>query len=288
MLNWALARQNNWRIGLRIEDLDTPRVKPGAIEQTIDLLAWLGLDWDEGPLVQSIDQSPYVQAMRRLARAGAVYPCDLTRSEIEAAASAPQEGVHETVMPRSLRPAGVGPTEFVDTGSNWRLVVPDEPVGFVDTRHGPQRVSLPESIGDFVVWTRRGQPSYQLAVVVDDARLGVTQVVRGNDLLESTARQLALYRALGLAPEPTHTHVPLVRGPDGRRLAKRHGDSRLGTWKARGMRPERVIGLVACWTGLQTQPEPMAASEFLDRFDAGTIPMSDIVFDQRAESWLTA
>ncbi|MFT5424400.1 MAG: glutamyl-tRNA synthetase [Phycisphaerales bacterium] len=288
IFNWAMARQRGWRVGLRIEDLDATRVKPGAIEQTIEILEWLGLDWDEGPVVQSHDPGRYVDAMQRLARAGAVYPCELTRTEIEQAASAPQEGVHETVFPAHLRPAGLGPTEFTDTGSNWRFAVPDEPIEFDDAMFGRVRVSLPETIGDFVVWSKRGQPSYQLAVVVDDAQLGVTQVVRGNDLLDSTARQLVLYRALGLGAEPSHTHLPLVRGPDGRRLAKRHGDSRLTTWMARGMAPERVIGLIAWWASMTATPEPMSTETFLEHFNPCTIPMTDTVYDRSAEAWLTS
>lgn len=286
LVAWGLARRDGWGVTLRIEDLDTPRVKPGAIEQTIDLLCWLGLDWDEGPSLQSDDLSAYEDAMRRLARAGVVYPCALTRSEIESAASAPQEGGSETVFPRALRPE-LGPCAFEDTGSNWRFAVPDEPVGFTDELLSPQRVSLPETIGDFVVWTKRGQPSYQLAVVVDDHRQGVTDIVRGNDLLDSGARQLALARAMGLDWAPRFWHTPLVRGTDGLRLAKRHGDTRLATWRGDGLDPRRVIGLCACWAGVLDEPEPMSAASFRDALEPSRIPTDDVIFDERALRWLT-
>jgi glutamyl-tRNA synthetase len=289
LVNWALARQGGWRIVLRIEDLDTPRVKPGVVELTIELLQWLGIDWDQGPIIQSADLSPYVAAMETLAREGLVYPCELTRTQIEAAASAPQEGSHELVFPASLRPA-TRPRKFEDAHASWRFVVPQLEVGYEDQFSGPQRWCPARTIGDFVVWTRRepdkpGQPSYQLAVVVDDARQGVTQVIRGDDLLESAARQLLLYRALGLSPEPAYTHLPLVKGADGKRLAKRHGDTRLDTYRARGVRPERVIGLVAHWCGLGPLRE-MTSNEFQSGLDLRRMSGEPITFLPEHESWL--
>ncbi|MFG0305323.1 MAG: glutamate--tRNA ligase family protein [Phycisphaerales bacterium JB040] len=290
LLAWGLARSRGWRIVLRIEDLDTPRVKPGAVEQTVDLLRWLGIDWDDGPMLQSLDLTPYSDAMRSLASSGRAYPCDLTRSEIESAASAPQEGSGETVFPRSLRPEP-RPRAFEARGGNWRFAVPDEPVEFTDELLGPQRIALPDTIGDFVVWTKRDQPSYQLAVVIDDHRQGVTDIVRGNDLLESAPRQLALARALGLEWAPRYWHTPLVRGTDGLRLAKRHGDTRLATWREQGLDPRRVIALAGLWAGLlppdSVEPEPMSADEFRDRLDPSRIPDSDVIFDERAQRWLT-
>ena len=225
LVNWALARRRGWRILLRIEDLDGPRVKPEAVDGVRRTLEWLGLDWDEGPVVQSDDLEPYREAMRRLAAEGKAFPCALTRGQIAAAASAPQEGSHELVYPGSLRPRS-WERAFTDAETNWRFLVPDAPVSFDDAFAGPQSFDLSKTIGDFIVWTKRGMPAYQLAVVVDDHRQGITEVVRGDDLLESGARQRALYRALGYAPEPRLWHLPLVVGPDGKRLAKRHGDSR--------------------------------------------------------------
>ncbi|HYE62671.1 MAG TPA: glutamate--tRNA ligase family protein [Phycisphaerales bacterium] len=288
LVNWAVARQQGWRIVLRVEDLDTPRIKPGVIDLTIDLLRWLGIDWDAGPLIQSADLAPYHAAMHTLAREGLIYPSDLTRREIETAASAPQEGSHELVFPASLRPA-TRPRLFTDDASSWRFVTPELNVTYQDSFAGPQSFDPSRTIGDFVVWTRRepdkpGQPSYQLAVVVDDARQGITHIIRGDDLLESAARQLLLYRALGLAPEPTYTHLPLVKGPDGRRLAKRHGDTRLDTYRARGVTPERVVGLIASWCGLPLKET--TAAEFRDRLDLRTIPREPVTFLPEHEAWL--
>ncbi|MCA9287210.1 MAG: hypothetical protein KDA05_01415 [Phycisphaerales bacterium] len=324
LVNWAMARQRGWRIVLRIEDLDSPRVKAGTDREAMDLLAWLGIDWDQGPSYQSADLGAYREAMRVLAGAGLVYPIALTRAEIETAiagrtpasprgepvasasrssepdhasssdgedpdaASAPQEGSHEIVFPAWLRPNAVGPRAFDDERTNWRLVADSAPIEFVDAFAGPCRVDVARTIGDFVVWTKRAVPAYQLAVVVDDARQGVTQVVRGDDLLDSTARQILVARALGLDHAPTHTHLPLVRGPDGRRLAKRHGDTRLHAYRSAGVSPERIIGLLAAWSGIgdRRRPTPMAAAEFLDRFDLSRMPHEPVVMAPEDDAWL--
>jgi glutamyl-tRNA synthetase len=285
LINWSLARRHGWRIILRIEDLDGPRVKPGAIDATIDTLRWLGIDWEEGPLIQSANLEPYRAAMRILAGAGAAYPCDLSRSEIEAAASAPQEGAHEQPFPALLRPALV-PRSFDREDTNWRFATPSGEVRLGDAFAGPQAHEPASAIGDFVIWTKRGQPAYQLAVVVDDARQGVTQVVRGDDLLDSAARQLLLYRALSLATEPTYTHLPLVKGPDGRRLAKRHGDTRVEAYRARGVPSERVIGLIADWSGVPGPRRAMKAMEFSAEFSLATMPREPTVFTPEDDRWL--
>jgi glutamyl-tRNA synthetase len=288
LINWAMARASGWRIVLRIEDLDGPRVKPGVIDLTIDLLRWIGIDWDSGPIIQSSDLAPYSDAMSRLAHAALAYPSDLSRAQIEAAASAPQDGTGEVRFPPELRPP-LAPRAFDDPATSWRFATPDARVDFVDDAAGPQTHSPASTVGDFVVWTKRGQPSYQLAVVVDDARQHVTRIVRGNDLLDSAARQVLLYRALGLSPIPTYCHLPLVRGADGKRLAKRHGDTRLDSYRSRGVRPERLIGLLARWSGppeLRTSRIEMSASEFLRVFRLDTIPREDVVFTPEDEEWL--
>ncbi|MFM9958719.1 MAG: glutamate--tRNA ligase family protein [Phycisphaerales bacterium] len=288
LVNWALARRFGWRIVLRIEDLDGPRVKAGAVESAIDTLRWLGMDWDDGPIIQSADLSPYVAAMHALASRGLVYPSDLSRAEIEASASAPQEGgPAESRFPAELRPArDTFPAEFDQPERGWRFAVPDEEVTFDDGFAGPQRHSPSETVGDFVVWTKRGQPSYQLAVVVDDIRHGVTDVVRGDDLLDSTARQLLLYRALGHDYTPRWTHLPLVVGQDGKRLAKRHGDTRVSNYRETGTVPERVIGLLAAWCGLAARPRAMSAPEFKDAFSLATMPHERTVFTAEHHAWL--
>lgn len=285
LLTWALARQRGWRIILRIEDLDGPRVKPESIEQTIDTLSWLGIDWDEGPVVQSRDLSPYREAMSRLAAKGLAYPCELTRAQIEQAASAPHAGEHETVFPASLRPP-LAPRTFEDTQTNWRFAVGEHEVVFEDEFAGAQRRSPAQSIGDFVVWTKRGEPSYQLAVVVDDHRQSVTHVVRGDDLLDSAGRQILLYEALGLSPLPSYLHLPLVLGPDGRRLAKRHGDTRLTEYRRRGVAAEAIIGLVAWWSGVTPGRACMNAQALRERLRLSEVPPRAVTFTPEDEAWL--
>ncbi|MDE2293806.1 MAG: tRNA glutamyl-Q(34) synthetase GluQRS [Elusimicrobia bacterium] len=287
LVNWALARRGGWRVLLRVEDLDGPRVKPESADAILRTLEWLGLDWDEGPHVQSADLAPYRRAMERLAAEGSAFPCALTRTQVAAASSAPQEGAHETPFPASLRPASwerrLGPEP-----TNWRFLVPPGDVSFDDLFAGRRSFDLAALIGDFIVWTKRGLPAYQLAVVVDDHRQGVTHVVRGDDLLDSAARQLLLYRALGLGPEPAHCHLPLVRGPDGRRLAKRHGDSRLERYRALGVPPEDVVGLLARWSGVDPGPGGrMSAAEFRDAFRLERLPRADVVFTPADEERLT-
>ena len=233
------------------------------------------------------DLEPYRDAMRALASRALVYPSALTRAEIEAAASAPQEGAHDTPFPPHLRPA-LSPLPFdADAEStNWRFASPAAPVAFTDALAGPQSISVADSVGDFVVWTKRGQPAYQLAVVVDDHRQRITQVVRGDDLLDSAARQLLLFRALNLGPEPAYTHLPLVRGEDGRRLAKRHGDTRIDYYRSQGVPPEAVIGLIASWSIPGAPREPISAAEFSGRFDLVRMPTEPVTFHPEDDQWL--
>lgn len=304
LINWALARKSHWRVVFRIEDLDTPRIKPGAIEGIAGTLAWLGIDWDpplvgppDSPLIQSQDLEPYRDALRSLAERGLAYPCELTRAQIEAAASAPQEGSHETAFPQSLRPSIAGaPMDFDRAQSdarardggvaNWRFLCPRGEVAFEDRFARAQSFDPSEIIGDFVLWTKRDLPSYQLAVVVDDDRQGVTQIIRGEDLLDSAARQLLLYRALQLGPEPTYWHLPLVIGTDGKRLAKRHGDTRIDHYREKGVPAEAVIGLIASWTIPGTERSLLSSAEFKDRLDPATMRRTSVVFTHEDDAWL--
>ena len=297
LINWAMARRNGWRVILRIEDLDGPRVKPGAGDAAIRTLEWLGIDWDEGPIHQSSDLTPYVRAMSDLSSRGLVFPSALSRKEIEEAGSAPhhdpnspgQEARFAPNLRPEIHPRPFDPGAHTDTSgapAGWRFLTPDEDVAFVDAFSGPQSFNPHRSVGDFVVWTRADQPAYQLAVVVDDHRQGVTRVVRASDLLDSTARQLLLCRALAYAPEPTHAHLPLVLGPDGRRLAKRHGDTRIDHYRERSVSPERLIGLMARWCGITRDGEPMTGAEFADRLDLATIPREPVVFTSNDDAWL--
>ncbi|HLP86103.1 MAG TPA: glutamate--tRNA ligase family protein [Phycisphaerales bacterium] len=295
LVTWAWARQQGMRIVLRVEDLDTPRVKPGVLDLTVDLLAWLGMDWDQGPITQSHDLPRHRDAMTKLVRDGHAFPDARTRKQLEELASpqsAPNEGSHELVFPASLRPA-TWPRDFRDDAPAWRFATPPDPIAFHDDFAGPQVTHPARTIGDFIIWTRRdaavpGQPAYQLAVVVDDAAQGITHIMRGDDLIESTGRQLLLSRALGFTTTPTYAHLPLVRGSDGRRLAKRHGDTRLDIYRERGVTAERVIGLVAHWCGITPRRQSMSVNEFRDALRLSTIPRGSITFTAEDDSWLLA
>lgn len=290
LVNWALARQRGWQIVLRIEDLDGPRFKEGAAERAIELLGWLGLDWDEGPHFQRYDLAPYQEATARLADSRQIYSCRCTRKEIELASlSAPHGDQHELHYPGTCRPKGDAAidTDLLGTaGVAWRVRVPPGATTFVDAFCGAQEYDVGKTVGDFLVGTKLGLPSYQLAVVVDDARQGIDQVVRGDDLLSSTPRQMLLYKLLGLGPLPTYTHLPLAVGPDGNRLAKRHGDSRLEHYREKGIAAERIIGLLADWCGCGPRRE-MTADEFLAAFDLANLPAEQVTFSPADEAWLT-
>jgi glutamyl-tRNA synthetase len=289
LVNWALARQRDWDIVLRIEDLDGPRIKQGAAAEAIDVLAWLGLDWDEGPHEQRAELTPYREALASLAAAGEVYPCRCTRREIEAAAlSAPHADEHELRYPGTCRPAEPTPLPAAaldDQGAAWRLRTPKGSAEFDDVFAGRYRHDVQATTGDFLVATKEGLPSYQLAVVVDDARQRIDRIVRGDDLLASTLRQLLLHERLGLAPPSEYIHLPLVVGPDGRRLAKRHGDSRIAHYRALGVSAGRIIGLLAEWCGLGPRRE-MTASKFAREFQLERMPHERVVFTPADDRWL--
>jgi glutamyl-tRNA synthetase len=225
---------------LRVEDLDTPRVREGVVPKMIDDLRWLGFDWDGEIAVQSQRRELYKGVFARLA--GKIYPCRCTRGDIAAAQSAPHEGDQEPRYPGTCR-------NFDGPAVAWRLRVEPGAVEFEDRLYGKQSIDVAAAVGDVVVARTPEQPAYQLAVVADDLAQGVSEVVRGDDLIPSTARQILIHRALGATP-PSYAHVPLVVGTDGKRLAKRFGDAQIATLRARGVAPERVIGVLAGWSGL--------------------------------------
>jgi len=246
---------------------------------------WLGIDGYESVGAQSEDLEPYRTAMRDLAAKGLVYPCALTRREIEAAARAPHAGEHELRFPVELRPEAEHVGTFDAEDTNYRLRVEPEQIPIDDEFAGASSHSPFDEVGDFVVWTRRGVPSYQLAVVVDDARQGVTDVVRGADLLPSAARQALLYRGLGVAP-PRWWHLPLVIGTDGRRLAKRHGDTRVATYRECGVEAPRVVGLLAYWCGITPERRPLDADGFRRGLDMARLSPDPITFTAEDHEWL--
>ena len=289
LVNWALARQQGWDIVLRVEDLDGPRIKAGASEQAIELLAWLGLDWDAGPFYQLDDQTAYQAALRQLADQGDIYPCRCTRRQLEAASlSAPHGHEHDLRYPGTCRPLDDQPVDaslLGSTGVAWRIRTPDSTTVFEDAFAGVQEFNVQQTVGDFLVATKSGLTSYQLAVVVDDVRQGIDQIVRGDDLLASTPRQMLLYERLHYTTLPTYTHLPLVIGEDGRRLAKRHGDSRLTHYREQGIAPERVLGLLAEWCGLGPRRE-LSLDEFLNGFNISRLSHDPVVFTEADDAWL--
>ncbi len=275
LIAWLAARRADGRLLLRIEDIDSPRVKPGAAQQALDDLHWLGLDWDGTPIVQSQRLPLYEAALSLLREQELIYPCTCTRSDIAAAASAPHLEHEGPAYPGTCAHRRADDLSRLDRPFAWRFRVSDSPE-FMDAYRGPVSIDLRQVGGDFVVWKSAGTPAYQLAVVVDDADSGVTEVIRGDDLLPSTPRQLLLYRALKRRP-PRFVHVPLVVGEDGRRLAKRHGDTRLGTIRAAGVRPETLVGLLAWSCGWLRRPEPISPTDLIPLFDLRLIPTHPFV-----------
>jgi glutamyl-tRNA synthetase len=276
LIAWLSARSQGGRVVLRIEDIDSPRIKAGAAEQAAADLRWLGLDWDGEPVVQTERLPRYEAALLQLRKQELVYPCTCSRADIAAAASAPHAEHEGPVYPGTCSHRTAADAESLTVPFAWRFRVNDSPA-FDDRFLGPVQIDLKQTGGDFVVWKNTGTPAYQLAVVVDDAAAGVTEVIRGDDLVPSTPRQLLLYRALGSAP-PTFAHVPLVVGPDGRRLAKRHGDTRLSTLRDGGMKPEELIGRLAWSCGWIAKVGPITVQELLPHFRFGSIPKSPLVW----------
>ena len=277
LIAWLSARSQGGRVVLRIEDIDSPRVKAGAEVQACEDLRWLGLDWDDGPVVQSERLVRYRDALERLKAIEKVYPCTCTRSDIERAASAPHEEHEGPTYPGICAGRRVADASLLRKRDfAWRFRSEAGPWRFEDLYRGFTNVDATTLGGDFVVWKSAGTPAYQLAVVVDDAANGVTEVVRGDDLVPSTPRQLQIYKALDLVP-PAFAHVPLVIGPDGRRLAKRHGDTRLNSLRQSGVSPESLLGLLAWSCGWLEEITPVKLADLLPRFRLDTIPSQPFV-----------
>ncbi len=282
LVNWLLARQLGWRILLRIEDLDGPRIKPESARQLIQDLRWLGIDWDQGPILQSRRMAVYADAVAQLLKADLAYPCICTRKEVESAASAPHAEDGAAVYPGTCR-GRFGSVEeataFAGRPPAIRFRVPDGIVGWEDQFCGPQQYDVARQLGDFVIAKADGTPAYQLAVVVDDLAGGITRVVRGDDLLDSTPRQILLYQALQAEHSiPSYYHLPLVVGPDGRRLAKRHGDSRLSFYRSQGVPAASVLSLLADWCGIEDNGDILSAGSLIDTFDLTKMPSDRIIF----------
>jgi len=251
------AAEHGGQLILRNEDLDPQRCRAEFVSAMVEDLRWLGIRWTEGPdcggefgpYAQSERRAWYLDAWRKLRDQGAIYPCTCSRKDVAQAAGAPNEGDDEPIYPGTCRP-GRHPVRTAEAavpawfdepkGVNWRFRVPDgEAIRFTDLHMGPQCMVAGSDFGDFIVWRRDDVPAYQLAVVVDDAAMRITEVVRGADLLTSTARQILLFRTLGLSV-PDYYHCDLVRDETGMRLAKRHDASSIRRLRELGWTAEQV------------------------------------------------
>ncbi len=278
LLGWLQARAAGGQFLLRVEDLDRARCRPQYVDDLMRDLEWLGLTWDEPPLFQSTRDELYRDALARLEREGLVYPCFCTRAEIARAASAPH-GLSEEGPRYPGTCARLSSTEIAERSRTrtpaYRFRAQPGEVRFMDGLQGPFSQDVAEAVGDFVVRRNDGVASYQLAVVVDDDATAITHVLRGDDLLSSTPRQLQLYAALRLRA-PEFFHVPLVLGEDGKRLAKREGAFALAELRERGLPAERVLGLLAAWSGLG-EGSPLTREELVRRFRSEALPRAPVL-----------
>lgn len=284
LLAWLAVRSQRGEMVLRLEDLDPDRCKRSYCDGVEEDLRWLGLDWDEGgseggdSYYQSHRSEYYRQALEQLWKADLLYPCFCTRGQLHAP-NAPHRSDGEVIYSGACR--RLTPEERLERAKNrrpaLRVRVPEETVSFTDALQGAYRENLARDCGDFILRRSDGVYAYQLAVVVDDALMGINQVVRGSDLLASTPRQIWLQGLLGY-PTPDYCHVPLLCAADGRRLSKRESDLTLEALRARGVPPEHVVGRLAFAAGLTGRPEPVRASELIPVFQMDKLPRKDISF----------
>lgn len=270
LMAWASARSQNGSFILRIEDLDIRAHNPQYTSYLLDDLQWLGLTWDKGPFYQSKRTELYQEALVKLQQQGLLYPCFCSRADLHAA-QAPHASDGTYVYTGICR--NLSPDEREELSKHkipaTRLRVPNKTYTFKDRVYGPIAQNLAESCGDFIVQRADGVFAYQLAVVIDDADMGITEVVRGSDLLSSTPRQLYLQDVLGLS-HPHYAHLPLLVAPDGKRLSKRNRDLDLGTLRNQGKTPEEILGFLAYCVGLAEIEEPLSAVQVASRFSWDT------------------
>ena len=284
LLAWLYAKSSGGRIILRVDDLDPQRCSRQKADQLARDLEWLGLEWDEGAYVSENSES-YFQSKRsdiyaeyfvQLQEQEFVYPCFCSRSELHAA-EAPHLSDGRIIYAGTCRhlTAEQREAKAQRRAPAYRLRVEDKPISFLDGHYGQQSYNLAEGSGDFIVRRSDGVFAYQLAVTIDDALMGITQVVRGCDLLSSTPMQLYIYRLLGFTP-PAFCHIPLLVDASGRRLSKRDGDLEIAALRKLYGSPEPIIGLLAFFAGQIARPEPMRAKDLLPIFDAEKIPTKNI------------
>lgn len=274
MLAYLSARSQGGRFLLRIEDVDVPRCPRRLAQQCIEDLEWLGFTWDEAPVYQSERTALYRSAMETLQQGGHVYPCFCTRAQLMSLA-APNLGDTQVIYQRTC--ASLTAEEAAERAKTrapaMRLRVPDENVAFTDGFFGPVEENLARDCGDFILQRSDGLFGYQLAVVVDDALQGVTEIVRGRDILSATPRQLYLQRLLGY-PQPDYVHIPLLMDAQGRRLAKRDKDLDLSALAQR-FTPEDMLGFLAFSVGLLEEIRPMTLEALLPLFDWNKLSHED-------------
>jgi glutamyl-tRNA synthetase len=282
LLAWLSIRSRQGTFVIRMEDLDQPRVRPGAADGILRDLAWAGLDWDEGPdcggpfapYEQSRRSDHYNEAFDRLREAGRVYLCFCSRKDIASAATAPQTPGDEIRYPgtcRELDPSTVAGYLREGKRHAWRFRVEEsERPSFVDKVRSFWGVRPQEPPADFVVRRSDGVTAYQLASVVDDSTMKMSEVVRGQDLLPSTLRQILLYEALEF-PLPAFGHTPLFLGPDGERLSKRHEGITVGELRDQGLSAAEIVGRLACLLGLCPEPAPVSPTGLLESFTFGDL-----------------
>ncbi|MYB34881.1 MAG: tRNA glutamyl-Q(34) synthetase GluQRS [Gammaproteobacteria bacterium] len=274
LLAWLHARLSKGRFILRIDDLDTPRNKPGSIEEIIADLHWLGLDWDEGPDIGGTS-GPYLQSERldhyerffdKLKTADLVFPCICSRKDVQLAQSAPNAGQIDPIYPGTCRPPeGLSQQAAANRKPvSWRFLTRNITITSQAGLSESTTVELDRTVGDFVIKRKDGLYAYQFATVVDDGLMGISDIVRGSDLGDSMPRQLALFDALEF-PRPRFLHVPLMHDSLGRRMAKRDGSDSLETWKSRDRAPDQLIGELASSCGLMETVRPISCQELLER-----------------------
>ena len=282
MLSWLSVRSVGGKYILRIEDLDAMRCPRSLADLIEDDLHWFGIDWDEGGSVggdawyQSTRTAIYDTCFEKLQQKGLIYPCFCSRAQLHAA-QAPHRSDGTYVYAGTCR--NLTPEQIAEKSKRRppaaRVRVPNRVVSFVDGCQGEYTENLAHDCGDFIIRRSDGVYGYQLAVVVDDAEMGVTEVVRGRDLLESTPRQLYLYEQLGLQA-PKFYHMPLLTAPDGRRLSKRDGDLDLGILRERFGRPEPIVGMMAKAIGLRPTAQPTPLKDLIADFSWDKIPKEDV------------
>ena len=275
---WLSARHQGGEIVLRIEDLDPSRSRKAYAEQIMEDFQWLGLTWDLRAPDQSTRNDAYTEAQERLQDLGLVYPCYCSRDQLHAA-SAPHASDGRVIYPGTCRNLTEVQRRAMTKKPALRLMLPDREISFQDGLQGPLTMNLQKEFGDIIIRRADGVAAYQLAVVTDDGAQGITQVVRGRDLLTSTPVQLYLYELLGL-PAPEFYHVPMLLAMDGRRLSKRDRDLDFGYLRNR-FQPEEILGLLGWLLGLLPRWEKISAAELAAEFDWGKVQKDDIRLDPK-------